>query len=74
MMECVDCAALEGANASTSPHANLLLHSDALINYGATASGRIEYYRCNRCGKKWERVRARSEPEARWVRSSKEFE
>lgn len=73
MMECEDCAGLEGASALTSPHANLLLHSDALINYGATASGRIEYYRCNLCGTKWERVRARSEPEARWTRSNKEF-
>jgi hypothetical protein len=73
MTECEECAALEGANALTSPHASLLLHSDALINYGATASGRIEYYKCNRCGTKWERVRARSEPDARWRRSSKEF-
>lgn len=73
MTDCEDCTSLDGANATASPHANLLLHSDALINYGATASGRIEYYLCNRCGAKWERVRARSEPEARWMRSSKDF-
>ncbi len=73
MNECEDCARLFGTNATTSPHANLILHSDALINYGATASGRIEYYRCNRCGAKWERIRARSEPEARWTYTSKEL-
>lgn len=73
MADCQECLNLVGASAMTSPHANLLLHSDALINYGATASGRIEYYRCNRCGAKWERVRARSEPDARWLRTSKEL-
>lgn len=73
MADCEECQKIDGATAMTSPHAQLLLHSDALINYGATASGRIEYYRCNNCGAKWERVRAKSEPDARWSHTNKEF-
>lgn len=73
MIECEECARLDGTSTITWPHANLLLHSDTLINYGATASGHIEYYLCNRCGMKWERIRAKSEPEACWTHSTKEF-
>lgn len=73
MTECPDCQALNGAPAVTSPHANLLLHSDAAINFGATATGRVEYYVCHRCGTKWERVVARSEPDARWEHTRKEL-
>jgi hypothetical protein len=69
MPVCKECLALEGANIVTSPHANLLLHSEAPINFGATATGRIEYYVCNVCGMQWERERARSEPEAIWQHS-----
>ena len=66
IMPCPDCLALDGANVSVSPHASLLLHSDAGINFGTTASGHVEYYVCNTCGTKWERIRARSEPDAQW--------
>lgn len=68
---CADCAELENAPASTSPHANLLLHSEAPINFSATATGHVEYYVCHACGMQWERTRARSEPQARWQPSSK---
>jgi len=73
-MPCPHCLALNGANVSVSPHADLLLHSDAGINFGATASGHVEYYVCNACGMKWERVRARSEPDAEWRPSEKPLE
>lgn len=73
-MPCPDCLSLDGANVSVSPHANLLLHSDAGINFGATASGHVEYYVCNACATKWERIRARSEPEAQWRHTEKELE
>ncbi|HEY8607971.1 MAG TPA: hypothetical protein VIM12_12725 [Noviherbaspirillum sp.] len=71
MTPCPDCAALRDAPTSTSPHANLLLHSDVAINFSATATGRVEYYLCHRCGAQWERTRARSEPDATWRSSSK---
>jgi|GEM_PF-3230663 len=71
MPDCPECRALHGANASISPHANLLLHSDAGINFGATATGHVEYYRCNVCGATWERIRARSEPDAIWQKTDK---
>lgn len=64
--ECSACAALENAPVSTSPHANLLLHSQAGINFGATASGHADYYVCHECGTQWERDLARSEPGATW--------
>lgn len=66
MAECADCKALVGRNAVVSPHAELLLHSQAGINFGATATGRVEYYVCHACGTKWERIVARSEPDAVW--------
>lgn len=66
MPACPACAALEGAPALTSPHANLLLHSEAGINFGATATGVAEYYICHACGTQWERDVARSEPTAVW--------
>lgn len=68
---CADCAAQQNAPASVSPHAKLLLHSDAPINFGATATGHVEYYVCHECGMQWERTRARSEPDAVWQPSSK---
>lgn len=68
---CADCGALWHAPASESPHARLLLHSDAPINFSATATGHVEYYVCHECGMQWERVRARSEPDSRWQASSK---
>lgn len=71
MPECEDCRALAGASVTVSPHANLLLHSQAGINFGATASGHVEYYVCHRCGAKWERTVARSEPDATWMHASK---
>ncbi|RJF98518.1 hypothetical protein D3871_08350 [Noviherbaspirillum saxi] len=71
MSVCNECASLAGANTATSPHANLLLHSEAAINFGATATGRIEYYICNRCGTAWERERAKSEPQAVWRHSTR---
>jgi hypothetical protein len=70
---CGDCAALENSPVSVSPHAGLLLHSEAPINFSATATGHVEYYVCHHCGAQWERTRARSEPDARWQRSSKEL-
>jgi hypothetical protein len=66
MPECAACLALENAPIVTSPHANLLLHSQAEINFGATAAGRADYYVCHACGTKWERDIARSEPYAVW--------
>lgn len=66
MPDCADCRELDGRNAATSPHANLLLHSQAGINFGGTASGHVEYYICHACGAKWERTVARSEPHAAW--------
>ncbi|MDQ9172115.1 hypothetical protein Q8A64_17015 [Oxalobacteraceae bacterium R-40] len=71
MSMCSDCRELENAPVSTSPHANLLLHSEADINFGATATGVAQYYVCNACGMKWERDVARSEPEAVWKPSDK---
>jgi len=71
MSECEHCLALNNAPVTTSPHANLLLHSEAGINFGATAKGHIEYYVCNLCGAKWARERARSEPDARWHHTDK---
>ncbi len=71
MPDCPACIALDGANSAVSPHANLLLHSDAGINFGATATGHIEYYVCRACGAKWERERARSEPDAVWKHTSR---
>lgn len=65
-MPCPACLALDKANVSVSPHASLLLESDAGINFGATATGHVEYYVCNLCGMRWERIRARSEPDAVW--------
>lgn len=73
-MPCPDCLALDGANVSVSPHATLLLHSEAGINFSATASGHVEYYVCNTCGTKWERIRARSEPDAQWKHTEKPLE
>ena len=66
MAQCADCQALEGKNVVESPHAALLLHSQAGINFGATATGHVEYYVCHTCGAKWERTVARSEPDAVW--------
>ncbi|GIZ52841.1 hypothetical protein [Noviherbaspirillum aridicola] len=71
---CPACAALENAPVTVSPHARLLLHSDAPINFSATATGYVEYYVCHDCGMQWERARARSEPGARWQHSSKPLE
>lgn len=71
MPDCADCLALDGTNVSNSPHANLLLHSEAGINFGATATGRMEYYICHVCGARWEREQARSEPDAVWQHTSK---
>lgn len=71
MTECSDCAALENAPVDTSPHAKLLLHSEANINFGATASGVAQYYVCRECGTQWERDVARSEPDAVWKHASK---
>ncbi|HJV74196.1 MAG TPA: hypothetical protein VJ654_08255 [Noviherbaspirillum sp.] len=73
MPACPDCTALDKASASTSPHANLLLHSQAGINFGGTATGHVEYYLCNACGTKWARTVARSEPEAVWEHTDREF-
>lgn len=66
MPECSACIALENASVDTSPHAKLLLHSQADINFGATGTGRADYYVCHECGTKWERDIARSEPYAVW--------
>lgn len=71
---CVDCAAQANAPVAVSPHAKLLLHSEAPINFAGTATGHVEYYVCHECGMQWERTRARSEPSARWQRSSKPLE
>ncbi|GAB3541997.1 hypothetical protein GCM10027343_13300 [Noviherbaspirillum agri] len=73
MPACPECTALFKAPAGTSPHANLLLHSQAGINYGGTASGHVEYYVCHACGSKWERTVARSEPDAVWQHTSREL-
>lgn len=74
MPACPDCAELDKASVSTSPHANLLLHSQAGINFGGTATGHVEYYLCNVCGTKWERTVARSEPDAEWKHTDREFD
>lgn len=71
MPACRDCEALKNQPVSTSPHANLLLHSQAGINFGGTASGHVEYYLCHACGSKWERSIARSEPAAVWQHTSR---
>jgi hypothetical protein len=71
MPECPDCAALNRAPASVSPHANLLLHSEAGINLSGTGLRHIEYYVCRICGAKWARSRARSEPDAKWEHTTK---
>lgn len=74
MPECPDCRALNGENVTVSPHANLLLHSDAGINFGGTATGHIEYYVCHACGTKWEREVARSEPSAKWKHTERSLD
>lgn len=74
MSACPDCTALDKTPVSTSPHANLLLHSQAGINFGGTATGHVEYYLCNACGTKWARTVARSEPAAVWEHTDKEFD
>ena len=71
MTQCADCAALENAPVATSPHANLLLYSEANINFSATATGVAQYYVCHACGTKWERDVARSEPDAVWKHTNK---
>lgn len=71
MSECTACAALENMPTTSSPHANLLLHSQVDINYGATATGNAQYYICRECGTEWERDVARSEPDAVWKHPSK---
>jgi hypothetical protein len=73
MPACSDCAALYRTPVTNAPHANLLLHSDAGINFGGTASGHVEYYVCHACGTKWERTVARSEPEAVWEHTSRQL-
>jgi hypothetical protein len=74
MPECPDCIALNKAPVATSPHANLLLHSQAGINFGGTATGHVEYYICNACGAKWSRTMARSEPDAVWQHATKQLD
>ncbi|HJV79439.1 hypothetical protein [Noviherbaspirillum sp.] len=74
MEECADCKALDGKNAVVSPHANLLLHSQAGINFGGTATGHIEYYVCHACGARWERNVARSEPGAVWRHTARRLD
>ena len=74
MPACPDCAMLEKASAAAPPHASLLLHSQAGINFGGTATGHVEYYLCNACGAKWARTVARSEPDAVWERTEREFD
>lgn len=71
---CADCVAQRDAPVAESPHASLLLHSESPINFGATGTGRVEYYVCHACGMQWERTRARSEPDARWLPSSRPLE
>jgi hypothetical protein len=71
MAECADCVALNKAPALTSPHANLLLHSQAGINLGGTGAGHVEYYVCHVCGTKWARDIVRSEPEAVWAHTAR---
>jgi hypothetical protein len=71
MALCTACRELENAPVDTSPHANLLLHSEADINFGATAAGVAQYYMCNACGAQWERDVARSEPDAVWKHPDK---
>jgi hypothetical protein len=73
MHQCPACAELNNASVLTSPHANLLLHSEAGINFGGTATGRVEYYVCHECGAKWERDVARSEPDAVWKHTSRQL-
>lgn len=74
MPACSDCAHLHKQSVTVSPHAYLLLHSQAGINFGGTASGHVEYYVCNACGTKWARTVARSEPDAVWEHSDKPFD
>ncbi|HJW55238.1 MAG TPA: hypothetical protein VJ577_08205 [Burkholderiaceae bacterium] len=74
MSACADCRALDGRNVAVSPHAELLLHSQAGINFGATASGHIEYYVCHACGTQWERIIARSEPNAVWRHTDRQLD
>lgn len=69
MPECADCAAMNRKPVSTSPHAKLLLDSEAGINFGGTATGRVQYYVCHACGTRWARNVARSEPDAVWERA-----
>lgn len=71
MALCSACESLENAPVSTSPHAELLLHSEADINFGATATGVAQYYVCHACGTRWERDVARSEPDAVWKHTGK---
>jgi hypothetical protein len=71
MSTCSACQELENAPASASPHANLLLHSEVDINFGATATGVAQFYVCHACGTKWERDVARSEPHSAWKHATK---
>jgi hypothetical protein len=71
MPECPACIALNNQPVLTSPHANLLLYSQAGINFGGTASGHVEYYVCHVCGAQWERDVARSEPNAVWQHATR---
>lgn len=71
MSLCTACQELENAPVSTSPHAELLLHSEADINFGATAKGVAQYYVCHACGTQWERDVAPSEPNALWKHPDK---
>ena len=73
-MPCPNCLALGGANVSVSPHANLLLYSEAGINFWEKATGVAEYYVCHACGAAWERDLARSEPDAVWKPASRPLE
>ena len=74
MPPCPACVALEGAPVTTAPHVNLLLHSEAGINFWEKATGVAEYYLCHTCGAAWERDLARSEPDAVWKHASRPFE
>jgi hypothetical protein len=74
MSQCSACAALEGAPVSTSPHANLLLHTETGINFWETATGRADYYICHECGTEWERDLAPSEPDAVWKHATRPLE
>lgn len=74
MPACPACIALDGAPVTTAPHANLLLYSEAGINFWEKATGVAEYYVCHACGAAWERDLARSEPDAVWKPASRPLE